>query len=42
MQITGHKTESMYRRYDIVTVSDIRAALVKTQDYLKTLPTTSR
>jgi integrase len=42
MQITGHKTESMYRRYSIVTESDIRAALAKTQIYLDTLPATSR
>jgi hypothetical protein len=42
MQITGHKTESMYRRYNIVTESDIRTALAKTQTYLDTLPTTSR
>jgi len=36
MQITGHKTEAMYRRYNIVSESDIRAALVKTQAYLET------
>ena len=36
MQITGHKTEAMYRRYNIVTEQDIRAALVKTQEYLET------
>jgi integrase len=34
MQITGHKTEAMYRRYNIVSESDIRAAMVKTQAYL--------
>jgi glutaredoxin-related protein len=42
MQITEHKTESMYRRYNIVTESDIRAALAKTQTYPDTLPATSR
>jgi len=42
MQITGHKTESMYRRYNIVTESDIRAALAKTQTYLESLPATGR
>ena len=41
MQITGHKTEAMYRRYNIVREQDIRAALVKTQTYLGT-STTSR
>jgi integrase len=42
MQITGHRTESMYRRYNIVTESDIRAALAKTQTYLDTLSATDR
>ena len=36
MQITGHKTEAMYRGYNIVSEQDIRAALVKTQTYLDT------
>jgi hypothetical protein len=31
-----HKTEAMYRRYNIVSEQDIRAALVKTQEYLDT------
>jgi hypothetical protein len=31
----------MYRRYNIVTESNIRAALAKTQTYLDTLPRTS-
>jgi len=39
MQITGHKTESMYRRYDIVDDADLRAAMRRTQQYLDTLPT---
>jgi integrase len=42
MQITGHKTESMYRRYNIVVDDDIRAALAKTQDYLDKLPAKGR
>ena len=42
MQITGHKTESMYRRYNIVTESDIRAALAKTQSYIDNLSATGR
>jgi integrase len=42
MQITGHKTEAMYRRYNIVSEQDIRAALAKTQSYLDTLPMTNR
>ena len=42
MQITGHKTEAMYRRYSSVREQDIRAALVKTQDYIDTLPARPR
>ena len=29
MLIVGHRTEAMYRRYDIVTESDLHAAAVK-------------
>ena len=29
MMIVGHRTEAMYRRYDIVTESDLHAAAVK-------------
>jgi DinB family len=38
MAISGHKTESMYQRYTIVSESDLRAAAEKTQMYLDTLP----
>ncbi len=38
MQITGHKTESMHRRYNIVDDADLRAAMRRTQQYLDTLP----
>ena len=27
MKLTGHKTESVYRRYDIVSPSDLRVAV---------------
>jgi integrase len=33
MQITGHKTDSMFRRYAIVTQTDVRKALRQTQEY---------
>jgi len=33
-QISGHKTDSIYNRYDIVDEEDIRAGLLQTQKYL--------
>jgi len=42
VQITGHKTESMYRRYNIVNDADVKAALEKTADYLDSLPVKTR
>lgn len=33
MQITGHRTDSMFRRYAIVTPNDVRSALRTTQDW---------
>jgi integrase len=34
-QISGHKTDSMFNRYDIVSEEDIREGLLKTQRHLK-------
>jgi integrase len=33
MQITGHRTDSMFRRYAIVTPNDVRTALRRTQEH---------
>jgi integrase len=35
MQITGHETPSMYKRYRIVDEEDIELALAKTQAYVE-------
>ena len=37
MQITGHKTTSMFRRYNITNDDDLRQALNLTQRYLSTI-----
>jgi len=39
MRITGHKTDSVYRRYRIVDEADIERALEKTQESIKQAPT---
>jgi hypothetical protein len=35
MKVTGHKTEHVFERYNIVSTDDIREALVKVGQYAK-------
>jgi hypothetical protein len=42
MQIAGHKTESTYRRYNIVDDANFRTARRRMQQYLDTLPTNQK
>jgi integrase len=41
MEITGHKTRSMYRRYRIVDERDLREATARLQDHLEQHPKTA-
>ncbi len=38
MELLGHRTTSMFHRYNITDERDLREAVLKTQQYLKTAP----
>ncbi len=42
MAISGHRTASVFQRYNIVTTDDQRRALERTMDYLAGQPTESK
>ena len=35
MMLSGHKTNSVYRRYDIIDETDLRNSMTQVQRYLK-------
>ncbi|HYA40279.1 MAG TPA: tyrosine-type recombinase/integrase, partial [Syntrophobacteraceae bacterium] len=37
MKLTGHKTESVYRRYDIVSQVDLKIAAEKLEEFARTV-----
>ena len=42
MEISGHKTEAVYRRYDIISRQDLTTAAARMEHYLGTLSGTPK
>ena len=40
MEVTGHRTRSVFDRYDNTSEEDIRQAMQQTTEYVKSLPVT--
>ena len=42
MAMSGHKTNSVYRRYDIIDEEDLRESMGRVQEFLKNQPDDSK